>query len=57
LLSSSITVWNSKFVIVDFMFATTREMKFEMSSEVKIATAQSYRNGGGDLRKYKHVET
>jgi len=28
---------------VDFMFATTREMKFEMSSELKAVTAQSYR--------------
>jgi len=33
------------------MFATAREMKFEMSSEVKIGTAQSYRNGGRGLKE------
>jgi len=30
---------------VDFLFATAREMKFEMSSEVRTGTTQSYRNG------------
>jgi len=30
---------------VGFLFATAREIKFEMFSEVRTGTAQSYRNG------------
>jgi hypothetical protein len=29
------------------MFATAREIKFEMSSEMKTGTSQSYRTGKG----------
>jgi hypothetical protein len=38
------------------MFATASEKKFEMSSEMKIGTAQSCRSGK-ELRKCKHIET
>ena len=34
------------FVSVDFVFATAREMKLEMSSEVWTGTSQNYRNEG-----------
>ena len=34
------------FLSVDFVFATAREMKLEMSSEVWTGTSQNYRNGG-----------
>jgi len=38
------------------MLETTREMKFEMPSEMKTATAQSCRSGK-ELRRCKHFET
>jgi hypothetical protein len=45
MLHSSVIVGSSKFVILGFVFATAREIKFEMPSEMKTGTAQSWRSG------------
>jgi len=43
MLHSSVIFGISKFVSLGFVFATAREIKFEMPSEMKTGTAQSWR--------------
>jgi hypothetical protein len=40
-----VTVWISNVVSLDFVFTTAREIKFEMSFEMKTGTAESCRKG------------